>query len=349
MLLADAEGLLQLHLWTESKLTLLPVLHLSCSQATSVLGGFLLTSAWCLKAGVYSTPNKSSSLPPCGILALRCVMLVLEWCWGSYVWEVNVLWGICRRTWPSCPGCWLQVALFICSRDIKLFSLNLVFCPDKQLFSPSLLIDASFQRNPHLGGQSKEVGGVLKLLSKANICHRYIFHMLRLFITLFCRQYWCPTVCLWGDKIPGRWEGFSVLRPCFIMSRRQPKCGLLPKAGFFPGSCLSVCLAAGLPWLKLLKLMVKPQPKSLVVLEAQDISGWCLENAKNTLDVSGQFLMEFCRATLVRFHQEGAQCSFSVSSSKTSFPKMFCCNKPYKACFQVFLREAPELAVLSSW
>lgn len=31
---------------------------------------------------------------------------------------------------------------------------------------------------------------------------------------------------------------------------------------------LSVCLAAGLPWLKLLKLFVKLQPKSLVFLEA---------------------------------------------------------------------------------
>lgn len=36
--------------------------------------------------------------------------------------------------------------------------------------------------------------------------------------------------------------GVSVLRLCFIMSTRQPKCGLLPKADLFPRSCLSVLL-----------------------------------------------------------------------------------------------------------
>lgn len=46
------------------------------------------------------------------------------------------------------------------------------------------------------------------------------------------------------------------------------------------------------------------------------------------------------RATLIRFHQEDSQCSFSVSCSKTSFSKIFHCNKAYKASFQVFLREA---------
>jgi len=59
--------------------------------------------------------------------------------------------------------------------------------------------------------------------------------------------------------------------------------------------------------------------------------------------------MGLCGGTLVRLRQEGAESLFAVSCSKTIFPKMFYCNKPYKACFQVFLREAQNyLWVFSS-
>lgn len=46
-----------------------------------------------------------------------------------------------------------------------------------------------------------------------------------------------------GTKyLEGEGGGFSFTTVFFIMSTRQPECGLLPKADLFPGSCLSVLL-----------------------------------------------------------------------------------------------------------
>ena len=116
-------------------------LGIPCSMALN--RGFLLSSAQCLKAGVYSTPKAV-----CGHQIQYLTSL-----WHPCPWMCHASPGVMLRRIHLKSQCasgnslqdmtrlsWLLVARgtfhITCSCDIKVFSFSLVFCPDKQLFFP---------------------------------------------------------------------------------------------------------------------------------------------------------------------------------------------------------------------
>lgn len=211
--------------------------------------------------------TKFGTLPPCGIFALGCVVLVLEWCWGRHIWKVNVLLGVCCRMWPSCPNCWSQVALFTSfySHDIKLFNFSLVFCPDKQLCFRSFLMHLLREIFIIAGVSQRRWVEFFKIAEKG----LYMLSWHLLLAQALCYSFAGSTRALKcaseGAKCLEGEGGFQFYDCVSSRVRGSPSVGCCQRQICFQAV---VCLAAGVPWLKLLKLFVKLQPKSLVFLEA---------------------------------------------------------------------------------